>query len=58
MKVVINIPDEFKRHFTEDRFADSLNRLKADAGECLAGLYEIELCDMLIEAFQNAKVEE
>ena len=48
MKMTIDIPKEFERHFNEDRFEDSLKHLKADAGEYLADLYEIELCDMLL----------
>lgn len=32
MKVTIEIPKEFEKHFGEDRFKDSLERLKADAG--------------------------
>ena len=58
MKVTIEIPKEFEKHFDNDRFEDSLKRLKADAGECSAGLYEIELCEMLIAAFKEAEVKE
>lgn len=55
MKVTIDIPQKFERHFNKDKFEDSLKRLKADAGTfCMAGKYEIELCEMLIEAFKNA----
>lgn len=54
MKIEIDIPKEFESHFRHDRFKDSLSRLYADAG-CLAGNYERELCDMLIEAFKNGK---
>lgn len=56
MKITIDIPKEFEKHFSEDRFKDSLERLKADAGECFAGLYEIETCEMLIKAFEKAEV--
>lgn len=56
MKVTIDIPQEFEKHFSNDCFKDSLERLKADAGTfCMAGKYEIELCEMLIEAFKNAE---
>lgn len=59
MKIAIDIPKEFERHFNNDRFKDSIERLKGDAGTfCLAGKYEIELCEMLIKAFENAEVEE
>ena len=54
MKIIIDIPKEFIWHFETDRFADSLKRLKSDA-HLLAGNYEKELMDMLIEAFKNAK---
>ena len=57
MKLQIEIPKEFEKHFENDRFEDSLKRLKGDAGTfCLAGRYEIELCEMLIEAFKEAEV--
>lgn len=57
MKLLLNIPDEYRTHFGIDGFADSLMRLKRDAGTfCLAGRYERELCDMLIAAFANADV--
>lgn len=57
MKLLLNIPDEYRNHFEIDGFADSLLRLKKDAGTfCLAGRYEQELCDMLIAAFASADV--
>lgn len=64
MKVIIDIPQEFEDHFTEDRFKDSLERIEADIHDCInetaqnvpaiSGNYELELIDMLVEAFQNA----
>ena len=62
MKLVIDIPKEFEQHFNEDKFKDSLLRLKADANyglehdETISGLYEIELLDMLVIAFEEARV--
>lgn len=56
MKIIIDIPKEFVCHFETDRFMDSLKRLKSDA-HLLAGNYEKELMDMLIEAFKNSRVE-
>lgn len=53
MKIQINIPKEFEGHFKDDKFEDSLKRLIADAG-CLAGLYEVEVGYMLIEALKNS----
>lgn len=57
MKVEIEIPKEFVKHFLSDRFKDSLLRLSTDA-HLIAGLYEQELAEMLIKAFQEAKVNE
>jgi len=57
MKLIIEIPKEFEKHFNYDKFEDSLNRLKDDAGTfCLAGQYEIELCEMLIKCFKSATI--
>ena len=57
MKVEIEIPKQFVEHFLSDRFKDSLLRLSTDA-HLIAGLYEQELAEMLIKAFQEAKVNE
>lgn len=59
MKVILDIPKEFENHFKNDRFSDSLQRLKADArfGDGLAGKYETELADMLIKAFKFSEIE-
>lgn len=54
MKIIIDIPVEFEEHFNKDGFKESLDRLNADV-HCLAGNYEKELTDMLVEAFKNAK---
>lgn len=57
MKILLTIPDEYRSHFEADSFANSLMRLKIDAGTfCLAGRYEQELCDMLIVAFADADI--
>ena len=61
MKITIDIPKEFERHFNEDRFKDSLLRLKTDTQDGLehdntiSGIYEIELLDMLVGAFEKAE---
>jgi len=60
MKVTIDIPDQFICHYNGDKFKDSLERILFDA-KChrtIAGLYEWELIDMLIAAFQNSEVVE
>ena len=58
MKIAIEIPKEFERHFNNDKFKDSLQRIKADLDDeyFVAGLYERELLDMLIESFTTAEV--
>lgn len=58
MKITIDIPQEFEKHFNEDRFKDSLKRIKADLNDefVFAGLYERELLEMLIKAFKKAKL--
>ena len=62
MKLMIDIPKDFEQHFNEDKFKDSLLRLKADANygleheSTISGNYEIELLDMLVVAFEEAEV--
>lgn len=62
MKLVIDIPKDFEQHFNEDKFKDSLLRLKADTNyglefeSTISGNYEIELLDMLVEAFEKAEI--
>lgn len=62
MKITLDIPKEFEQHFNEDKFKDSLLRLKTDTNyglehdETISGLYEIELIDMLVEAFERSEV--
>ena len=53
MKITIEIPKEFEWHFSNDKFKDSLIRLKTDAHQ-IAGNYEKELCDILIAAFERS----
>lgn len=53
MKVTIDIPEEFVSHYNDDKFGDSLQRLKSDV-HLVAGNYEKELVDMLIKAFKDA----
>lgn len=65
MKLILDIPKEFEKHFNEDRFKDSLERIKADIYDCIntaqnvliiSGNYELELIDMFIPAFKNAEI--
>lgn len=62
MRIEIEIPKEFEKHFNQDKFKDSLERIMADIkhslenGDCLcAGRYEYETIGMLQKAFENSK---
>lgn len=61
MKITIDIPKEFEKHFDNDRFKDSLERVMTDVN-CqikkelsISGNYEIETLEMLINAFKTAE---
>jgi hypothetical protein len=54
MRIEIEIAKEFEKEFNKDRFEESLSRLLHDS-HLLAGKYERETAEMLIEAFKNAK---
>lgn len=65
MQIVIDIPKEFKSHFNNDRFNDSLGRVIFDIEQCnrhgseydaLSGNYEIETLEMLKDSVENATV--
>lgn len=59
MKLLIEIPKEFEEHFNNDRFKDSLKRIRTDIqyhGNPLSGLYERELIEMLRNAMTKAEV--
>ena len=55
MKLLIDIPEEFEEDWRENQFNIPLIRLICDAHE-LAGAYEKETAEMLIEALKNAEV--
>lgn len=61
MKILIDIPEEFEEHFNQDKFKDSIGRIAADVisqvyeENSISGNYEIELLDMLSEAFEKAE---
>ena len=62
MRIEIEIPKEFEKHFNQDKFKDSLERIMADIehslenGDCLcAGRYEYETIEMLEKAFKNSR---
>ena len=53
MLIQLNIPNEFVQEYYSTRFKETLNRLSADA-HLLAGNYEQETANMLIEAFDES----
>ena len=61
MTLLLEIPKEFAEHITYDKFQDSLERIYTDL-KCkvghgnLSGNFEMELLDMLMTAFNSAKV--
>lgn len=58
MQVIIELPNEFKEHFENDKFQDSLKRVLYDIAfydGSLSGRYEIELIEALQIGFNNAK---
>ena len=58
MKLMIDIPDEFKNDFNKDRFADCFGRILADMSghSVLCGNNEQETVEMLAAVFKDAKV--
>lgn len=58
MDIKFTIPDEFKVHYKRDKFKDSLERILFDARShrVLAGKYEWETIEMLINVFQKSEV--
>lgn len=54
MKITIEIPFEFEGEFEYDKFENTFQRVLSDV-HCLAGNYEKETINMLMEAFKNAK---
>lgn len=55
--VTIKIPKEFVGELEKDRFLETFQRVKADF-HCMAGNYEEETINMLIEAFKNAEIKD
>jgi hypothetical protein len=61
MKLIIDIPQEFEAHFNQDKFKDSIGRIAADVisqvyeENSISGNYEMELLNMLSEAFEKAE---
>lgn len=59
MKLTIDIPREYERDFSADRFKDFFSRVIADINcDGLCGNYEKEIAEMFLEAFDKAIVGE
>lgn len=56
MKIMFDIPDEFKRDYDSDRFKEFFERVLADMDHnLLCGKYEMETAKMLMNAFSFSK---
>lgn len=58
MKILIDIPKEFERDYDQDKFKEFFERVIADMTSddwLLCGLYEKEIAEMFIKAFENSK---
>ena len=62
MRIEIEIPKEFEKHFKRDKFKDSLGRIMVDIKHSLesrywlcAGRYDHETIEMLEKAFEDSK---
>ena len=63
MKLLIEIPKEFEKHFNTDRFKDSFERIRVDIkfnlenkATQLSGRYEMELAEMFRDAMTKAEI--
>ena len=69
MLIALEVPNDFMKHYNQDKFCDSLKRVEHDILPCLveyekdentkiylSGRYEVELIQMLVEAFNKSKV--
>ena len=55
MKLTIDIPREYERDFSADKFKDFFSRVIADINcDGLCGFYEKETAEMFLEAFDKA----
>ena len=57
MKITIDIPREYERDFSADKFKDFFSRVIVDINcDRMCGLYEKEIAEMFLEAFDKAIV--
>ena len=55
MKITIDIPREYERDFIADKFKDFFSRVIVDINcDRMCGLYEKEIAEMFLEAFDKA----
>lgn len=57
MKIIIDTPEEFEIDFKNDRFFECFSRIRTAASKDdtnIAGNYEYEIFDMLLNAFDRA----
>lgn len=60
MRIEIEIPKDFERHYIYDKFNDSLKRIRYDVfagltnAEDISCSHEYELVDMLVDAFKKS----
>lgn len=62
MLISIDIPNNFIKHYNNDKFIDSLERIRCDIRHLietdnlnLSAMYELELIEMLIDSFKKSK---
>ena len=57
MKVVIDIPEEFKSDYNGDLFKEFFSRVLCDIQKgTMCGTYEIEIAEMFLKAFDESKL--
>lgn len=57
MKLTIDIPREYERDFSADKFKDFFSRVIADINcDGMCGFYEKEIAEMFLEVFDKAIV--
>lgn len=55
MRIMIEIPEEFEKDYTADKFAEFFQRCLADMCTC-CGNYEQETAEMMENAFAESKI--
>lgn len=58
MRVIIDIPKDFARDYSADKFKDFFSRVIADI-DCngMCGRYEVEIAEMFLKAFDDSYVD-